>query len=62
MILLESDLNERCKNKTISEKINIYKESKLNLPKEIDASSFNIQNRTEQIVKIVYKLINELQQ
>lgn len=62
MILLESDLNERCKNKTISEKINIYKESKLNLPKEIDASSFNIQNRTEQIVEIVYKLINELQQ
>lgn len=67
-MLLEKRIEEKCKNKSIENKKDFYRQSKLNLPKllveEIDEkNSFDIQQRTDTLAntlyKIIYKLSNE---
>lgn len=68
LMLLEKRIEEKCKNKSIENKKDFYRQSKLNLPKllveEIDEkNSFDIQQRTDTLAntlyKIIYKLSNE---
>lgn len=62
LILLETKLNEACKNKDIADKIEIYQKSNLYLPKEIDSSTFNMSERTERIIQAIYDIIKELKE
>ena len=62
LMLLEKELNEKCKNKSLIEKIQFYKQSKLSMAKEIvdDYQDFNIDKRLNHIVEDVYEIIQEL--
>lgn len=62
LILLEKELNEKCKNKPLIEKIQFYKQSKFSMVKEIadDCQDFNIDERLNRIVEAVYEIIQEL--
>lgn len=60
---LEDNLNTRCKNKPLEEKIPIYKESNFSITRgfaeryEKDPNSFNPQNRTNYLAGLIYNLI-----
>ena len=62
LILIEGELNDKCKGKQLRDKINLYKESKLKLPLEIwetynAKGNFNIKERTKLIAIELYNYI-----
>lgn len=64
LMLLEVELNDRCKAKTLSEKKNIYVESKLKCPHELVAGmlndAFDIDERSNNIATALTEYIREL--
>lgn len=64
LMLLESDLNDEAGNKKPSEKILIYKRSRLTCPQivsaELENNAFDPNNRAKKIAKTIYDSINEL--
>lgn len=64
LMLLEIELNDRCKAKTLSQKKNIYIESKLKCPQELVAGmlndTFDIDDRSNNIVIALTEYIREL--
>ena len=63
LIPLEEHLNRRCKNKSLAEKIPIYKESRFSITRgfaeryENNPDSFDPQKRTNCLSDVIYKLI-----
>lgn len=64
LMLLETDLNDKCKNKDLSLKIEFYKKSSLNAPHILLSSmknnSFDIYERTNQIADELHSYIMNL--
>lgn len=65
LILLEKPLEDRCKDKTIEDKKELYKQSKLKLPmllvEEIgEKNAFDIEKRTNDLADSLYKIISEI--
>lgn len=64
LMLLEKDLNQKCKDKILSEKAAYYKESKLMCPHllidDLVDSSFNIYERSKEIATEIFEYIQEL--
>ena len=65
LILLEKPLEDRCKDKTIEDKKELYKQSKLKLPmllvEEIgEKNAFDIEKRTNDLADCLYRIISEI--
>lgn len=60
LMLLEKTINDKCKNKDIQDKILLYKDSSLFLPKQVDIETFSVENRTQWIVDKLYSCIENL--
>lgn len=65
LMLLEKHIEEKCKNKSIEYKKNLYQQSKLELPKLLveeigEKNSFDIQKRTDKLADTLYEIIYKL--
>ena len=65
MMLLEKSIEGQCKDRSIKEKKELYKTTKLHLPIQLvneigDTDNFDIEERTKRIADSLYKIIKQL--
>ena len=65
LMLLEKHLEEKCKDKSIEQKKEYYRQTKLKMPiilvkKIADDNCFNIDKRTDEIADSLYRIINQI--
>ena len=59
LMLIEKEYNDQCKDKSLEQKIPIYQKSKLTIPKTI-TTNLDINNRSQEIAKLLYSFISKL--
>lgn len=65
LVVLEKNLNERCKDKPLSEKLSIYAQSEFSTPKLIvskysgDPNSFNVDSRASEMAEMILSYFEE---
>ena len=62
LMLLEMEINEKCKDKPLVEKVEYYRESKLFFPQQVAErydyhGEFNIGERTDEIAELLYEIV-----
>ena len=62
LMIIERTINDKCKNKKLAEKVILYKDSDLFLPKQISdhPDNFDVETRTKWISDTLYNYIEEL--